>query len=120
MLINLSNHPSTKWSEEQLLASKVYGEVIDVPFPAVDPAGDETDVCRLVDEYEGKIKSMAADKDTTVHVMGEMNFTYSFVKRMQGLGISCVASTTKRIVTELADGERITKFQFVRFRNFEK
>lgn len=119
MLINLSNHPSTKWSDEQLLAAKEYGEVTDLPFPDIDPDGDEADVCRLVDEYEEKIKDIAADYDVTIHVMGEMNFTYSFVKRMQGLGIKCVASTTKRIVKELNSGEKITRFQFVRFRNYE-
>ena len=119
MLINLSNHPSSKWSEEQLLAAKEYGEVTDVPFPTVDPDGDETYICQLASEYEGKIKDIAVDYDVTIHVMGEMNFTYSFVKRMQCLGIKCVASTTKRIVKELKSGEKITKFQFVRFRNYE-
>ena len=119
MLINLSNHPSSKWSEEQLLAAKEYGEVTDLSFPIVDPSGDEIYMHGLVDEYEEKIKDMAVDYDFTIHVMGEMNFTYSFVKRMQCLGIKCVASTTKRIVKELKSGEKITKFQFVRFRNYE-
>ncbi len=35
--INLTNHPSTKWGADQLAAAKKYGNIVDIPFPAVDP-----------------------------------------------------------------------------------
>lgn len=51
--------------------------------------------------------------------MGEMTFTYALVKRLKEAGIRCVASTTKRICTENADGSRTSQFNFVRFRDYE-
>ena len=36
MFINFSNHPSDAWGEVQLNAAMEYGDVMDVPFPAVN------------------------------------------------------------------------------------
>lgn len=33
MFINLTNHPSDKWSKEQLEAARKYGEVVELVFP---------------------------------------------------------------------------------------
>ena len=33
MLINLTNHPLSKWDEAQLQAAAQYGECVDIPFP---------------------------------------------------------------------------------------
>ena len=41
MFINFTNHPSTQWSAEQKAAAQVYGKVIDLAFPAIDPATNE-------------------------------------------------------------------------------
>lgn len=41
MLINFTNHPSALWSAEQKAAAQVYGKVIDLAFPAIDPATNE-------------------------------------------------------------------------------
>lgn len=41
MFINFTNHPSAQWSAEQKAAAQAYGEVIDLAFPAIDPAADE-------------------------------------------------------------------------------
>ena len=38
MLINFTNHPSAQWSAEQTAAAQVYGKVIDLAFPAINPA----------------------------------------------------------------------------------
>ena len=38
MFINFTNHPSAQWSAEQKAAAQAYGEVIDLAFPAIDPA----------------------------------------------------------------------------------
>lgn len=37
MLINCSNHPSRLWGDPQKEAAKVYGEIMDIPFPQVNP-----------------------------------------------------------------------------------
>lgn len=113
MLLNLSNHPSTSWSSEQIAAAG--DKVIDMPFPQVDPEGDEAYIAQLSTEYYNKILDI--NGVTTVHLMGEMNFTFALVSKLKAKGIKCVASTTKRETVE-ENGVKISKFQFVRFREY--
>lgn len=113
MLLNLSNHPSNSWSSEQLAAAG--DKVIDMPFPLVDPEGDEAYIAQLSSEYYNKILDI--NGVTTVHLMGEMNFTFALVSKLKASGIKCVASTTKRETVE-ENGVKISKFQFVRFREY--
>lgn len=120
MLINLTNHPSTQWSERQLAATSVYGDIIDMPFPTIDEMADEAYIDALADEYLQKILASAKDKDVTVHLMGELTFTFALLKRLQEHGIPCVASTSKRIVKEESAGRKgEVIFQFERFRRYE-
>ena len=120
MLINLTNHPSALWDEAQLAAAlQQFGNVVDLPFPDVDPAGDEQYIANLADEYLTKILSFANDAQATVHLMGEMTFTVALLKRLQSHNITCVASTTKRIVHEMPNGDKTVKFQFNQFRRYE-
>lgn len=113
MLLNLSNHPSTSWSESQLTAAG--GKVTDLAFPQVAPDGDEAYIESLANEYLDKILKM--NNIEAVHIMGEMNFTYALVNKLKANGIKCVASTTKRETVE-ENGIKISKFQFVRFREY--
>ncbi len=113
MLINLSNHPSLNWTTEQLAAAG--NKVIDMPFPLISPDGDETYIETITNEYLTKI--MEIKGVTAVHIMGEMNFTYSLVNKLKANGIKCVASTTKREVVE-ENGLKISKFNFVRYREY--
>ena len=113
MFLNLSNHPSVNWSEKQLAAAG--GNVVDMPFPQVDPDGDEAYIENLANEYLDKILKIGNIE--AVHVMGEMNFTYSLVTMLKAHNIRCVASTTKRIVKDVGE-QKISTFQFVKFRNY--
>ena len=113
MLLNLSNHPSSNWTEEQLAAAG--GKVIDMLFPQVAPNGDEAYIENLANEYLDKILKM--DNIEAVHIMGEMNFTYSLVNKLKANGIKCVAATSERIAIE-RNGEKISQFSFVRFREY--
>ena len=117
MFINLSNHPSDKWSKEQLEAASIYGDVVDIPFPQVEPEASEEEIMTLADEYADRINEIHTDQPF-VHVMGEMTFTYAMVRRLQSSNITCLASTTRREVKELEDGKRITTFRFVKFRRY--
>lgn len=120
MLINLSNHPSAKWSDEQTQAAiKQYGSVVDIPFPQVDSNGDEEYIASLAEEYVSKVLDTVADSFATVHLMGEMTLTFTLVCRLQRLGYSCVASTTERAVREFDDGSSEVQFKFVRFRTYD-
>jgi len=113
MLLNLSNHPSASWSPAQLAAAG--GNVVDLVFPQVAPDGDEAYIESLANEYLDKILKMNDIK--AVHIMGEMNFTYSLVSKLKAHNIRCVASTTKRETVE-ENGVKISKFNFVRFREY--
>ena len=113
MLLNLSNHPSALWTAEQLAAAG--SKVTDLPFPQVDPDGDEAYIDRLTDEYLHKI--LAMNNIDAVHIMGEMNFMFTLICKLKAHGIKCVASTTQR-ETEEENGVKISKFKFVRFREY--
>lgn len=120
MLINLTNHPSSLWDKAQLQAAAQYGECVDMPFPAVDPEGDEEYVDRLTDVYLQKIMEIANNEqsEVTVHLMGEMSFTVSLVEKLRNVGISCILSTSTRQSKDLGNGQKEITFNFVRFRKY--
>ena len=118
MFLNLSNHPSAKWSAEQTEAAKqLYGEIVDLPFPVVDSAGDEAYIAALADEYCSKVIEYAKVQPVTVHLMGEMTFTFALLQRLQAQEITCVASTTERETME-ENGVKTSIFKFVKFRKY--
>lgn len=117
MFINLTNHPSTGWSEEQLEASRRYGEIVDMSFPVIEPTFTKEDILYLVKECLEVIMNLK-DDETVVHVMGEMTFTYNAVKALKEAGIICLASTTERLVKMTPDGKKISEFKFVQFREY--
>lgn len=120
MLINLTNHPSSRWSDKQKAAAEEYGEIVDMPFPVIDEAGDEKYIATLADEYLNKIVNLSDTQSVVVHLMGEQTFSYALIKRLRERGITCVASTTKRIVKEEVPGKKSEViFQFERFRAYE-
>lgn len=116
MLLNLSNHPSASWPEEQLTAAiEKYNSVEDLAFPQINPEWDSDQIEQLAEEYEIKVRKL---NPTAVHLMGEMTFTYKLVNRLKAIGIPCIASTTERIATEDGNGNKTSVFQFVRFRMY--
>lgn len=120
MLFNLSNHPSATWSPEQLdAAQRDYGQVLDMPFPAVPPQADLDEVRLLAEKTYIEVRRMAAQHPPlTVHLMGEMTLVYQLLDMLRNSGIPCVASTSERIVREEADGRKVSQFRFVRFRHY--
>ena len=118
VLINFSNHPSESWSEKQIKAAQKYGEIIDLPFPDIDPYMNKKQLQALSADYVQKIQAMAKGYHFTVHLMGEMTFTYMVVSQLKEVGIECIASTTQREVEETSDGRKTSVFQFVSFRNY--
>lgn len=114
--INLSNHPSEGWSEEQLAAAQKYGEIVDIHFPNIEPSFTTSMVNSLAGITVDTI--IALGKDITVHIMGEMTFTYAVVSRLKALGITCLASTTERNTITTPDGKKISEFKFVQLREY--
>ena len=123
MLINLSNHPSANWPSQQLDAAvRAFGNIMDLPFPDVDPSGNEEYIRELCEAYLQKIDDICRDtgcsiSTVTVHIMGEMTCTFAIVNALQKRGVTCVASTTER-VSSVENGVRTSVFRFVQFRKY--
>jgi hypothetical protein len=116
MLINLSNHPSDKWSGAQrTTAEKAYGTIQDMPFPNINPAATPDEIYQLAAQYCNQIRATNA---ITVHLMGEMTFTFCLVKMLQAIGITCYAATSERNSIDNADGTKTIQFDFVQFRRY--
>lgn len=118
IFINLSNHPSSEWGEKQLQAAQEYGTLVDLPFPVVPEDADRDEVESLAEQYVQKVQTLSNPQDATIHVMGEMTFTFVLVTALKSLGYRCVASTTRRIVEYDAEGVKKVKFDFCRFREY--
>lgn len=120
VFINLSNHKSADWDQKQITEANKYGEIIDIDFPAVDPMADEQIIKELVEKYYDLVVSKAENhNELTVHLMGEMTFTFGLVKKLQAHGVTCVASTSIRTVLDLGNGMKNVYFKFERFRRYE-
>ncbi len=118
MLINLSNHPSEKWSSKQKKeALEKYGSISDMSFPNIPPEVPIDVVHQLVREFKTKILEQ---QPSAVHIMGELTFTFSLVDQLMKHKIKCIASTTTRNVEENEEGVKKVRFEFVGFREYRK
>lgn len=118
--INLSNHSSSNWSEEQLNSAKQYSEnIIDIPYPNIPPAASQSEIKEIMKDTLNKVIEA---NPKTVMCMGENITCHNFVKELEKLNIQTVAAVTKP-VTEIIkneDGtERTVKtFKFEGFRDY--
>ncbi|MDD2355643.1 MAG: hypothetical protein PHX95_10010 [Lachnospiraceae bacterium] len=119
MFLNFSNHPAESWQKKQFDVASIYGEVIDLPFPQIDPATSSEDVEKLARVYIGKVINMKPD---VVFVAGEFTFTYLAVKGLLRAGIRVVSSCSVRQTVEITrDDGTMTKsvhYDFVQFRDY--
>ena len=119
IFINHTNHPSARWSAEQISAAKVYGEIVDVPFPAIDDEATAQEVRALAEVNAEKILAL---KPAAVLCQGEFNYTFALVERLKTFGVTVFAATSKRVSVEeiLPDGStrQVSTFHFVQFREY--
>ena len=119
MLINFTNHPSTQWSAEQKTAAQVYGKVIDLAFPAIDPATNEAVLDSLAAVYADHILHLDPD---AVLCQGECTFVYRVVQRLEAAGIPTLAACSRRQSQETTcpDGSTLKRsiFAFAGFRRY--
>lgn len=119
VFVNLSNHPSADWSEEQKRAARAFGEIVDVPFPSVPSSCNDRKMAKLAKKAVGAVVDVAYPaSEVTVHVVGEITLTYRLVSMLKARGIRCLASTSERKVNDLGDGEKVSLFHFVSFREY--
>ena len=112
MFINFSNHPYALWSAEQQAAAQRYGPVVDLAFPAIDPAADEAALDSLATVYADHILHLNPD---AVLCQGECTFVYRVVQRLEAAG-----SRRKSQETTYPDGSTLKRsiFAFAGFRRY--
>jgi len=73
-LINISNHPSSEWTEQQKFG---WDEIVDIPFPQIDPKDSvwtvEEQAQRLFKEI---LKQGWTDNGIRVAIQGEYTLCY--------------------------------------------
>lgn len=117
--INFSNHRSAAWSDKQLKAANEYGQVIEYPFPNVEPSisGEE-----VVSKAEKIVEDILKLNPEVVMCQGEFTLSFHVVRLLKENGIKAVAACSERVVREIVreDGatEKTAVFEFVKFREF--
>lgn len=116
MFVNLSNHASLGWFEQQRKeAAMLGGEILDLGFPNVEPAWSEAEVARRAREFvEARVDLLKG-----VHhamVAGEPLMALHLVACLQERGLQCWTATTERRTEVRPDGAKVSVFEFVRFR----
>lgn len=118
--VNHTNHSSAQWSEAQRTAAENFGEIVDFPFPNIGADWDENKIAELVEVNAEKI---IAINPAAVLCHGEYCYTYAMINYLRKNNIVVIAATTERIVKETVteDGatQKISLFQFVRFRQYQ-
>jgi len=125
---NISNHSSKTWSRDQIVAAErevhivddLPSQIIDVPFPNVEPDCSKAEVEKLAEEV---VNGVNVNKHwDAILVQGEMTLTYAIVAKLKEAGVRVVAATSKREVEEAVNekGETIKNavFKFVQFREY--
>ena len=119
IFVNHTNHPSARWNSEQTAVAKIYGEIVDVPFPAVSPHASSEEIRELVQSNAEKILEL---EPAAVLCQGEFNYTFAMVERLKNFGVTVVAATSERVSHEeiLPDGttRQVSTFNFVQFREY--
>ena len=115
VLINFSNHPSEYWCPEQIRQAELYGKIMDVPFPSVDPQANETEIGKIGKEYVQQIMNY---HPVAVLCQGEFTLAYFVICHLKENGIPVLAACSERKVIE--EGKvRQSIFEFVRFREYQ-
>ncbi|MBQ2413791.1 MAG: CRISPR-associated protein [Rikenellaceae bacterium] len=120
MLINISNHPSAHWEKRQIdEATRRWGGVVDMQFPSIDPKWGyervEQEAQKHIMGYRREIAKY--DQPSAFHIMGELVYCFCVVQLLLKGGYMVVASTTERDVV-MHNGEKVSRFKFVQFREY--
>lgn len=112
--VNFTNHPSSQWEEKQIKAAQQYGEIVDVPFPAVDPLGDEVYIEKLAGQYVERIMEL---QPRFVLCQGEFCLTFKIVEKLKANHIEVAAACSERRVKEEGNRKEVV-FVFEHFRKY--
>ena len=120
VLVNISNHPSTNWSEKQ---KEGWKEIVDIPFPKIDPRASEEEIIQMVGDLH---KKLLKEGYRNIMIQGEFSFVSAFLLRNSACENSHFkfwVPTTDRKVTEIKNPDgTVTKkseFRFVQWRRID-
>jgi len=128
--INISNHPSDKWSKEQREAALALTKdnlIIDIQFPNVPADMGEEHLHWLAIDISDKIEKMLPMIDHLLDafmVQGEMTLTYQLIRMLNSHfpGVPCVAACSERNTEETVNREgdvvKVSIFKFIQFRRY--
>lgn len=125
MFVNISNHPSKNWERPQKEAAESFGVVIDMPFPNVRPSADENEVTDLAQKMAADVLALFKNEidrkeNHAILVIGEQSLSFTLINLLLDNGLVVVASTTERNVKTDHEGNKISTFNFVRFRKYTR
>lgn len=117
--VNFTNHPSSMWSPEQTRAANIYGNIIDVPFPSIDPHMLEPGIWKIGNTV---VEEIMRHNPTAVLCQGEFSLSFHVVRELLKRNVNVFCTCSERKVNEVYDADgRLTKtshFQFVMFRKY--
>ncbi len=97
MLINCTNHPYEIWTKKLKEAAACYGEVVDLPFPQIDPRMTTAKLRELTREKADQIMAMHPE---AVLLAGEYTFAFMLADRLLQDGVKVLCFSNRRQVTE--------------------
>jgi hypothetical protein len=102
--------------------ARLYGDMgrwaeAGLPFPRVPPEADSHEIDALADEVVGGLMREVPGA-THAMIQGEFTLAHALVRKLQQIGIVCVAATRRREVVEQSGDTKTTRFDFVRFREY--
>lgn len=119
MFVNCSNHPSLLWENKQMEEASKWGTIVDYPFPYVDAQAGERDIEILAQKT---VEALAKMKPDAVMCQGEFTLTYAIVSKLKEMNIEAVSACSERKTTEYkletGEAEKVSQFDFVRFRRY--
>ena len=114
--INFSNHPAEKWDPVQTAAALEYGsQIIDLPFPSVDPNASAESLSSLAGEITETILDY---KPGAVMCQGEFGLCYSVIKRLRAKDVTVLHACSERKV-HMEGNIKTLQYDFVQFREYE-
>lgn len=112
--VNFTNHPSDKWEAEQRRCALEYGEIVDLPFPAVEAEADEDVIKEMAEFYVRKILDL---DPCAVLCQGEFSLAFQVTALLKAQGVTVLAACSRREVKVYGNKKEAT-FKFVRFRKY--
>lgn len=120
MFINFTNHPCSNWGNDQIKEAEKYGEVKEIPFPAIIPHASKIDIQNLAEEYANNILALLKQgENNAVLCQGEYSFCFAVTSLLKNSSVKVLCACSERRVVEDFDGKKNIKkseFRFVGFR----